>query len=119
MAKPYSDDLRLRVACAIEEGGTCRAIANRFGLAPSTVVKWSKRLRETGSVEPAKFGGHLRCRLEAHRAFIVSQVDEIPHLTLHGLKDLLARRGVMVSHDTVWRFLRREGLSFKKNTVRD
>ena len=39
-------------------------------------------------------------------------------LTLHALKDELARRGVRVSHNTVWVFLRREGLRFKKNAVR-
>jgi len=33
---------------------------------------------------------------------------------LHRLADLLAARGVQVSHDTVLRFLRAEGLSFKK-----
>lgn len=27
-------------------------------------------------------------------------------------------RGIKVSHNTVWLFLRREGLSFKKNAVR-
>ena len=43
---------------------------------------------------------------------------QVPHLTLHRLKDMLAARGVTVSHDTVWRFLRREGRSFKKNRVR-
>ena len=119
MAKPYSDDLRRRVAHALAAGESSRLIADRFDLAPSTVIKWAKRLRETGSVAPAKFGGHLRCRLEAHRDFIHRQVEEVPHLTLHRLKDLLAERGVIVSHDTVWRFLRREGLSFKKNTSGD
>lgn len=119
MAKPYSEDLRTRVAEAIAAGNSCRSIAERFELAPSTVVKWAKRLRETGSVTPAKFGGHLKCRLEAHRDFVHSQVQAVPHLTLHGLKDLLAERGVFVSHDTVWRFLREEGLSFKKNTAGD
>lgn len=118
MAKPYSDDLRRRVASALGEGETCRAIAERFEVAPSTVVKWAKRLRETGSIRPAKFGGHLKCRLEPHRDFVVEAIETTPHLTLHRLKDLLAERGVIVSHDTVWRFLRREGLSFKKNTSR-
>ena len=117
MAKPYSNDLRSRVADAIAQGETCRTIADRFDLAPSTVIKWAKRLRETGSIAPAKFGGHLSCRLNAHRDFVHDQIEAIPHLTLHGLKDLLAERGVMVSHDTVWRFMRREGLSFKKNAV--
>ena len=40
------------------------------------------------------------------------------NVPLHGLKDELAARGVKVSHHAVWTFLRREGLSFKKNTVR-
>jgi putative transposase len=48
----------------------------------------------------------------------VERIRQTPHLTLHGLKDELAARGVKVSHHAVWTFLRREGLSFKKNTVR-
>lgn len=119
MAKPYSDDLRGRVANAIAAGKSSRAIAQRFDLAPSTVIKWAKRLRETGSIRPAKFGGHLKCLLEPHRDFVIEKIEATPHLTLHRLKDLLAERGVTVSHDTVWRFLRREGLSFKKNTSSD
>jgi transposase len=118
MAKPYSFDLRARVAAAIGEGKTCRSIAERFKIAPSTVVKWSRRMRETGSPAPAKFGGHKKCRLTPHRAYVLAQVEQVPHLTLHRLKDLLAERGVAVSHDTVWRFLRREGQSFKKNRIR-
>ena len=118
MAKPYSNDLRTRVATAIANGESSRSIAGRFEIAPSTVVKWSKRVRETGSSAPAKFGGHRKCSLEAHRGFILERIEEAPHLTLHRLKDLLAERGVAVSHDTVWRFLRREGRSFKKNRIR-
>jgi transposase len=119
MAKPYSADLRSRVAAAIADGETCRSIAERFEIAPSTVVKWSKRVRETGSPAPAKFGGYRTCILEPHRAYILAEIKKVSHLTLHGLKDLLAKRGIMVSHDTVWRFLRREGRSFKKNALRD
>ena len=119
MAKPYSADLRRRVAVAIGQGETCRSIAGRFSIAPSTVVKWSKRVRETGSAAPAKFGGHKTCSLAPHRTFVLAQIEKVPHLTLHRLKDLLAERGVLVSHDTVWRFLRREGRSFKKNALCD
>ena len=119
MAKPYSNDLRTRVAAAIAGGETCRGIAERFDIAPSTVVKWSKRVRETGSPAPAKFGGHRKCSLDPHRAFVIEQIEEVPHLTLHRLKDLLAERGIAVSHDTVGRILRRQGRSFKKNAVRE
>jgi putative transposase len=81
-------------------------------------VKWSQRYRATGSVAPGKMGGHRRRVLEPHRDFIVEHLRRTPHLTLHGLKDLLAARGVKVSHQAVWVFLRREGLRFKKNAVR-
>ncbi len=119
MAKPYSNDLRERVVAAMAAGASCRTAGEQFGIAPSTAVKWSKRMNETGSVAPARFGGHRKCLLEPHRSFVLQQIRETSHLTLHGLKDLLAARGVKVSHDTVWRFLRREGQSFKKNPVRE
>lgn len=59
-------------------------------------------------------GGHRKRVLEPHRTFIVERINQNPHLTLHGLKDELAARGVTVSHNAVWQFLRREGLRFKK-----
>ncbi len=93
-------------------------VAARFGVAVSSVVKWSQRYRATGSVAPGKIGGHRRRLLEPHRDFILERINQTPHLTLHRLKDELAGRGVVVSHNTVWEFLRREGLSFKKNAVR-
>lgn len=118
MTRPYSNDLRERVVSAVQSGETCRAVAARFGVAVSSVVKWCQRYRETGSVAPGKMGGHRRRVLEPYRDFIVEEIGRTPHLTLHGLKDVLAARGVVVSHQAVWRFLKREGLSFKKNPVR-
>lgn len=118
MTAPLSHDLRERVVGAIKAGESCRSAAARFGVAVSSAVKWSQLYRATGSVAPGKMGGHRKRLLDPHRAFIVERIGQTPHLTLHGLRDELAARGVQVSHDTVWKFLRREGLSFKKNAVR-
>lgn len=118
MTRPLSNDLRERVVAAVGGGASCRAVAARFGVAVSSVVKWSQRYRATGSVAPGKMGGHRKRVLEPHRTFIKERINQTPHLTLHGLKDELAARGVNVSHNAVWMFLRREGLRFKKNTVR-
>lgn len=118
MTRPLSIDLRERVVGAVLAGESCRSVARRFDVAASSVVKWSQRKRRTGSVAPGKIGGHRKPVLEPHRAFIVEQLERTPHLTLHGLKDMLATRGVRVSHVVVWAFLRREGLRFKKNAVR-
>jgi len=118
MTRPYSNDLRERVVAAVEGGESCRSVSARFGVAVSTVVKWSQRYRRTGSVAPGKVGGHRRVILEPHREFILERLRQVPNLTLHGLKDELAARGIVVSHNTVWNFLRREGLRFKKKPVR-
>jgi putative transposase len=118
MTAPLSNDLHHRVVAALEAGESCRFVSARFGVAVSSAVKWSQRYRLTGSVAPGKMGGHRKRLLDPHRAFIVERIGQTPHLTLHGLKDELAARGVQVSHDTVWKFLRREGLRFKKNAVR-
>ena len=118
MTRPLSNDLRERVVSAVLSGESCRSVAARFGVAVSSAVKWSQRYRTTGSVAPGQMGGHRKCVLDPHRAFIVARIERIPHLTLHGLKGELAKRGVKVSHNAVWLFLRRQGLRFKKNAVR-
>lgn len=118
MTRPLSNDLRERVVGAFMDGESCRSVAARFGVAVSSVVKWSQRHRATGSVAPAKMGGHRKRVLDPHRAFILERMSATPHLTLHGLKEELAARGVVVSHNAVWLFLRREGLRFKKNAAR-
>ncbi|WFU46170.1 IS630 family transposase [Sinorhizobium terangae] len=114
MTRPLSNDLRERVVGAISAGESCRSVAARFGIAVSSAVKWSQRYRSNGSVAPGKMGGHRKHVLEPHRAFIAERINQTPHLSLRRLKEELAARGVKVSHDTVWRFLRREGLRFKK-----
>ena len=118
MVRPLSNDLRERVVAAVLSGETSRAVAARFGVAVSSVVKWSQRHRATGTVTPGQMGGHRKRVLEPHRAFIAERIAQTPHLTLHGLKAELAGRGIFISHDAIWRFLRREGLRFKKNNVR-
>jgi transposase len=63
-------------------------------------------------------GGHRKPILLPHRDFIQERLNQTPHLSLHALKGELAARGVFVSHNAVWMFLRREGLRFKKNNAR-
>ncbi len=118
MTRPYSNDLRERAVRAVLDGESCRQVAERLEIAVSSVVKWCQRYRRTGSVAPDKIGGHRPRLLESHRDFIVERINQEPHLTIYRLRDELRERGIQVSHNTVWKFLRREGLSFKKNSVR-
>jgi transposase-like protein len=59
MAKPYSKDLRRRVVGTIEGGATIPEAAEQCGVSISSVVRFLKLHRETGSVESAKFGGDI------------------------------------------------------------
>lgn len=118
MARAYSLDLRERVVAAVASGLTCRAVASTFSVSVSSVVKWSQRQRATGSPAPGKMGGHRRYVLESERDWLLQRVEADANLTLHGVCRELADRGKAVSCDTLWRFLRREGISFKKNRAR-
>jgi putative transposase len=120
MAKPYSLDLRDRVVAAVETGGMSRhQAAAKFGVAPSSAIKWVARFRATGSAAPGKIGGYKpRTIREEHAAWLVARCRAGP-FTLRGLvAELLAVRGLKVDYRSVWEFVHAEGLSFKKNPVR-
>jgi putative transposase len=115
MGKPYSIDLRERVAAAVVKGGlSCHRAAAQFGVGASTAINWVRRLRETGSVAPGKMGGHKPKSIAGeHRVWLLQRIKE-SDFTLRGLVAELAERGLKVDYRTVWNFVHAEKLSFKK-----
>ena len=109
MTRPYPNDLRERVVSAMQAGESRRRAAERFGVAPSSIVKWRLRAARTGLVRLAQMGGCRRPVLELHRVWLLDRVRNFPAV----LQEMLAERGGEVSHDTVWRFLRGCGVSRK------
>jgi transposase len=63
-----SMDLRTRLLAAVNSGSSCRAAAGRFGVAPSTAVRWRAQQRETGDIAPKPRGGDMRSRRMEERA---------------------------------------------------
>ena len=118
MSQAYSTDLRERVIRAHLAGEPIRSVAARFGIRVSCVPRWVARYRKTGSVAPGKVGGDRPWLLAAHQDLVLELVRKTPHLTIDRLRELLAAEGIAVCRDTIWRFLKHEGLSFKKNAVR-
>ena len=119
MVKAYSDDLRWRCVDAMSSGEAASKVAERFGVAKSSVIKWHQRYRETGSVSPLKMGGYRPVLLEPYRDLLLGELKRTPHSSVDHLHEMLLKRGVKVCRDTVWRFIRRKGLSFKKKPVRN
>ncbi len=119
MARPYSLDLRERVVATVAGGQSCRTVAELFDVSVASVVKWSQRARATGSAAARSMGGKRPYLLENERGWLLGRLREKPDLTLHALLAELSERGIVISCDTLWRFLKREGISFKKNRLRN
>jgi hypothetical protein len=69
----------------------------------------------SGRLEPGKMGGHVRPKIAGeHRAWLLQRTGQAD-FTIRGLVAELAERGLRVDYRTVWKFVHREGLSFKKN----
>ena len=121
MTKSLSKDLRERVVSAVEGGMTRRSAAKRFGVAPSTAIKWVDRWRRTGDIGPRPRGGdHRSHRIETHAEEILALIVGTPDTTLAELAEHLEEtHGVVVAQSTIWRLLDRRGLTFKKNRARE
>jgi len=120
MAKPLSEDLRMRVIRAVDGGMSRRAAAERFGISPSSAVRFVREWRESGSMRAKPQGGDQRShRIEAHRDLILSATEAKPDLTLEEIAEMLKSAvGASFAPSTVWRFLDRHAMTFKKNRTR-
>ena len=99
MGQPLSMDLRSRVLAAIDDGTSCRAAAVRFGVAPSTAIRWFAQRRETGSFAPKPQGGDMRSRrVEEWRADILAVWEAQKDISLEELRLALIEVGLQVMH---------------------
>lgn len=114
MPKAYSGDLRERVIGAVDqEGASRREAAERFGISPSSGVKWLQRWHETGSAAAKPRGGSVS-PLDKHTAMILGLIAEQPDLTLKETLAALLKRRIRTSRSALSRFFGRHGISFKK-----
>lgn len=115
MAAPLSQDLRKRLVGVVEEGSSAREAAARFEVSASAAIKLMRRVRQTGSTEPAKIGGYRRPLLADHEALLRELTVTRKGITLAEIRDALIARGIAPgSLTTIWSTLRRLGLSHKK-----
>ena len=107
MTKPLSNDLRERLVGAVASGSSCRAAAERFGVAASTAVKWVQRWRKSGTFAPRPQGGDKRSgRIEAHAVEILGLVARNCDITLCEIAAHLEEgHGDRFAPSTIWRFL--------------
>ena len=110
--RPYSIDLRERVLADCDAGMATKAVAEKFSVSTAWVRRLKQRRREDGSIAPRTATPGPAPALAAHTDRLRALVREAPGLTAGEYRD---RLGVRVAVVTVWRTLRRLGLTFKKS----
>ena len=118
MVRALSEDLRERVVGRVEAGHTVREVAATFGVSVASVVRWSQRKRQTGSVSAKRIGGRYGRSLASQRDWMLERLAAKPDLTLRELVAELQQRSVPASYGSVWRLLNDENISFKKKPAR-
>ena len=115
MVKPLSMDLRERVLAAIASGVSGRQAAERFGVSPSSVSRWRTRERVQGDARPKALGGDRKShRIDAHKATILSLLDETPDIAIEELRCSLSEKRLIFGFGTIRRFFARHKITRKK-----
>jgi len=116
MGKSCSQDLRDRVIDAvIYEDMSCHSAAKRYSISASSAIRWVRRYKETGKRFPIGTGGHRPSKLQPHRDWLLSALDEEPDITLAALCErFLKECGVKATTGMLSYFFIGEGISFKK-----
>ena len=116
MSRAYSQDLRDRVIdAALKDQLSARASAARFGIGVATAIVWVRRARETGGRAAKPRGQPKGSKLDAHRETILGWIDAKDDLTIAEIREKLeVECGMSAGVATVWTFLDRCGLTFKK-----
>jgi transposase len=112
MPSALSVDLRESVIAA---GASRRQAAKRFGIGPSSAIRWHERFQAERAIAPRSSSGQRPApAIEAHAKRIL-QIDwEQPQAFLHEVRDTLAEQGVRTGFSGLWRFFARHRITRKK-----
>ena len=114
--RPYSMDLRERIAAAVDHHeGSIRRIARTFRVSPSFIVRLLQRRRVAGTLAPEPHGGGPPPALgPGDQERLANLIREQPDVTLEQLRQ---RGGFTCSLKTLWLALRHRGLTYKKKSL--
>ena len=102
----------MRRSAECRPGG--RRSNSKIGIA--TAIVWVRRARTSGERAARRQGQPRRSKLDPQRAFLLGLVELTPDMTIVEMQQrLAAERGIKASVGTIWTFLDRCGLTFKKS----
>ena len=114
MGHGYDRALRERVVRAADAGMSARAAGRRFEVGVATAVRWVRRWREEGTLDDPPRRDR-RSVLDTHAQWLAELREAEPELSCRAVCErLAAERGVSIHEGTLWRWLRVNGVTFKK-----
>ena len=112
--KPYSEDLRIRIVRAVQEGTSKSGAARLFGVSLSSVKRYARIASRGESLKPRKGGGRPPKTDETTQKLLEEDVKERPAATVSERRRFLEHTtGKVLSDSTVLRLLKRMGFSQK------
>ena len=117
--KPYSEDLRVRIVRAVEEGMSKSAAAHLFSVSLSSVKRYMRIAGRGDSLAPRKGGGRPPKTDGTTRRLLEEDVHERPAATISDRRRFLQSiTGKSLSVSTVKRLLKKMGFSQKNGVWR-
>src|SRR5277367_3707514 len=119
MGRAFSDDLRMRISAADERGeGSCRVLAERFGVSWEYVRKVRQQRKKNNSPArrpQSRYGVQTRMS-EAVKVYMLAVVEAQADITIAELREKIEiGQGVSASWSSVERWVKRLGLRLKKS----
>lgn len=113
--RAYDRALRERVVRAIDRGATIPQTAERFEVGTATVSRWVRLRREQGHLDPAPTPAR-GSKLDEHADWLAELRVAESELSCQAVADRLAdERGLRVNETTLWYWLDRHGITYKKS----
>jgi len=113
--KAYSVDLRERIVAAAKSGQSHGAVAQRFGVAKTTVSRFVRQLDQRQTLTPGKASGKPPRLREEHWHAIEGYLAAHPNASVADLQAWMQQTlGVCLSASAVHDNLKRHGYTFKK-----
>ena len=119
MGRAFSDDLRTWIGAADERGeGSCRVLANRFGVSWEYVRKLRRQRRENSSPvrRPQSRYGVASRLSESVKVYMLAMVEAQADITIAELREKIEiGQGVSASWSSVRRWVKKLKLRLKKS----
>lgn len=113
--KAYTQELRERIVAAVDHGVPRDEVAEVFGVGLSTIKRYLKQRRETGSVAAKPIPGRPPKKLGPLREGLSQQLGAVPDATLEQRCQLWEQsHGERVSQASMCRTIQRLGWTRKK-----